>query len=173
MSEAGLRTLWSRVEAGDVEDWPPGRALEYLLIRAFELDGARVRYPFSVHLSFGSSSSEEVEQIDGVVEVGGLWCLCEAKDSVDPQNVEPIAKLRNQLQRRPSGCVGLVFSVAGFTEPAKLATHFMGEHAILLWTGDDIAWGLRNGFTSALLKKYRFAVETGVRDYSLLAEDVK
>ena len=173
MNRSALWNLWEAIQSGDTPAWPPGRALEYLVVRAFELSGAEVRYPYSVHVSVGGAASEELEQIDGMVFANGLWCLCEAKDTTDPQNIEPIAKLRNQLLRRPAGCIGLAFSVNGFTEPAKLATHFMGEHAILLWSGDDIDWGLRNGFADALHKKYRFAVESGLRDYSLLAEDVK
>ncbi len=171
MDHLALAKLWSEIQARTVSGWPPGRALEYLVIRGFELSGAVASYPYSVRLPL-ADDSRQFEQIDGMVHVGGLWCLCEAKDTSEPQNIEPIAKLRNQLTRRPAGNVGLVFSVAGFTEPAKLATNFMGEHAILLWTGADIDWAVRHSFAEALLRKYRAAVETGLRDHALLPEDV-
>ena len=71
---------------------------EHLILRAFELDGATVRWPFEV--SFGDSV---VEQIDGAVYAGCLSCLVEAKDSTAPVDVAVLAKLRNQLARRPAG----------------------------------------------------------------------
>ncbi len=34
----GLRGLWAEIKAGSPGDWEAGEALEYLVIRAFELD---------------------------------------------------------------------------------------------------------------------------------------
>jgi hypothetical protein len=52
----------------------------------------------------------EVEQIDGVVYSDELACLVECKDEAGKVNFEPIAKLRNQLLRRPGAAIGMVFS---------------------------------------------------------------
>jgi hypothetical protein len=41
----GLRDLWDRSAKGPVPGWPAGKAFEHLILRAFELDGATVRYP--------------------------------------------------------------------------------------------------------------------------------
>jgi hypothetical protein len=44
----GLRTLWTQIATGNANDWDAGKALEYLVIRAFEIDPAEkatVRYP--------------------------------------------------------------------------------------------------------------------------------
>jgi hypothetical protein len=55
-----LLTLWEEIQADDTPGWEPGKAFEYLVIRAFELEGATVTYPFSVRLG-----GTIVEQIDG------------------------------------------------------------------------------------------------------------
>ena len=58
----GLRSLWSQIENRSTPEWDSGQAFEYMVLRAFELDGAEVKWPYRVRL-FG----EEVEQIDGVI----------------------------------------------------------------------------------------------------------
>src|SRR3954467_2820051 len=109
---AGVRQLWSEVQAG-TDVWDPGKAFEYLILRAFDLDGAVVEWPYSARLQ-----RETVEQIDGVVLVHGLTCLVESKSTAEAVNIEPIAKLRNQLLRRHSAAIGILFSRSGFTDPA-------------------------------------------------------
>jgi hypothetical protein len=37
---SGLRELWASIQAGTVSGWEKGEALEYLVIRAFEIDPA-------------------------------------------------------------------------------------------------------------------------------------
>jgi hypothetical protein len=116
----GLRSLWDSIEARSTSAWDAGKAFEYLVLRAFELDGADVKWPYRVKL-FG----EEVEQVDGVIYSGGLSCLVESKDFADkPVDIAPIAKLRNQLLRRPASTIGLIFSRTGFTDPATHLSYF-------------------------------------------------
>lgn len=124
-----LRSLWQKIKQRNTPEWGSGKAFEYLVIRAFQLDGAQVRYSYSVRFGEG----EEVEQIDGAVHYSGLSCLVESKD-FDQRNVniEPIAKLRNQLLRRPASVVGLVFSCTGFTNPAIMLSRFLSPQTILL-----------------------------------------
>lgn len=76
---SGLRSLWEAIVRRDTPGWDPGRALEYLILRAFQLDGARVRWPYSIHLE-----NEMVEQIDGAIHWGPLSCLVETKESPAP-----------------------------------------------------------------------------------------
>src|SRR5947208_652629 len=66
----GLRLLFAQIEARNTPGWEPGRAFEFLVPRAFELDGARVRWPYAISLH-----GYIVEQIDGAVESIGLHCL--------------------------------------------------------------------------------------------------
>lgn len=158
-----LLELWSQIQARDTPNWEPGRALEYLIIRAFEIEGATVTYPFSVRLA-----GTVVEQLDGAVYCDSLSCLVECKDQESNLAIDPVAKLRNQLLRRPSGAIGLVFSTAGFTDATKILAQYSANQAILLWNGMDIAYSLRQQqMRPGLLKKYRYCIERGLPDYSL------
>jgi hypothetical protein len=89
-----LKALLERIEHGQpIDRWPSGKAFEHLILRAIEIEGARVRWPYTV-----SYLTEVVEQIDGVIYSEHLSCLIEAKDYAQPINIEPIAKLRNHFQ---------------------------------------------------------------------------
>jgi hypothetical protein len=35
-----LLNLWAQIQAGETPDWAPGKAFKYLVMRAFELEGA-------------------------------------------------------------------------------------------------------------------------------------
>jgi len=166
----GLRSLWHDIEERNTPEWEQGKAFEYLVIRAFQLDGASVKYSYSVRL-FG----EEVEQIDGVVYCSGLSCLIESKDLAPKVNVDiaPIAKLRNQLLRRPAGTLGLVFSRTGFTNPARHLSYFSLPQAILLWSGEEIKYALeRQSICELLVLKYRVCVEDGLTDYDVREREI-
>jgi hypothetical protein len=143
--------------------WEMGKALEYIVVRAFELEGAVVRYPLSVTLN-----DEEVEQLDGVVYSGFVNAVLEVKEWKNRVNVEPIAKLRNQLLRRPAGVVGVVVSLNGFTDAAIALARFTAPQSILLWTRDDLVWALeQKKVLEALHNKYRHCVEQGNPLYSV------
>lgn len=145
-----------------------GKALEYSILRAFEIEGATVRWPYSVKMD-----GDEIEQIDGVVYSDGLSCLIECKDQNSNVNVEPIAKLRNQLLRRPSGVIGVVFSRTGFTEPAQTLARFTAPQTILLWSGDEFEFALTKKYMrKGLLAKFRNCIEHGLPDYNLAVEEL-
>jgi hypothetical protein len=161
----GLRSLWQKIGQRKTPGWDAGKAFEYLIVRAFQLDGAEVRYPYSVKL-FG----EEVEQVDGMVYCLGLSCLVESKDFANKVNVDiaPIAKLRNQLLRRPASTIGLVFSRTGFTDPARHLSYFSLPQTILLWSGDEIEYALeQESICNLLVLKYRGCVEDGLPDFDV------
>ena len=163
-----LATLLSAVEKGQTPGWKPGKAFEYLIIRAFQLDGADVRWPYDVRIG-----GDAVEQIDGVAYVGGLACLIECKDKNTRVNVEPIAKMRNQLLRRPAGIIGSVFSRRGFTEPAITLARFTAPQTILLWTGEEVEYAVENkSINRVLLTKYRVCIEKGLPDYNITVEEI-
>lgn len=156
-----LRQLWAGVDVPGTVGWPKGTVFEYCVVRAFELAGARVRYPFDVETRTGIK-----EQIDGAVYAQGLYCLVECKDLAKPMNFEPIAKLGSQLMRRPSGVVGLVFSRKGFTGPAISLTYQVGPNSIILWNGSEFGRCLDNGgIIATLMLKYERLVESGMPDY--------
>lgn len=164
----GLHTLWEQIINGETPAWPDGKAFEYLILRAFQLSGAEVRWPFSVKIN-----KEVVEQIDGTVYAGGLSCLIECKDSAEPKSIEVISKLRNQLLRRHGAAIGMVFSRSGYTGPALTLAQFVAPQTILLWNGEEIAYCLEKGtIVEALIRKYHRHVEQGIADYDIRAEEV-
>ncbi len=165
----GLRSLWRDIEDRQTLGWDAGKAFEYLVLRAFELDGAEVKWPYRVKL-FG----EEVEQVDGVIYSGGLSCLVESKDFADkPVDIAPIAKLRNQLLRRPASTIGLIFSRTGFTDPATHLSYFSLPQTILLWDGEELKYALeREVMCEFLTLKYRVCVEDGLPNYHISERDI-
>jgi hypothetical protein len=164
-----LRQLWQAIGRRDTPEWEAGKAFEYLVLRAFQLDGAQVRWPYSVRLF---NQAEVVEQIDGAVHWEGLSCLVESKDLGDDKiAIAPIAKLRNQLLRRPAGTIGLMFSRTGFTDPARFLAHFALPQEILLWDGEIIEYALQQEKICEFLRsKHRVCVETGLVDYDVREE---
>ena len=167
MDYEGLRKLWHQIVSRRTRfPWNPAKAFEYLVIRAFQLDGATVQYPYEV-----KRNDITVEQNDGVVYAGGLACLVESKDHSRPINFDPIAKLCTKIMRRPAGTVGLLFSRCGFTVPAVELTRSLGPHTILLWYGDEVGEALnREVFVHALKAKFRRYVEYSLPDYYYWAE---
>lgn len=159
----GLLELWQGIEAGKTPGWGAGKALEYLILRAFQLEGAEVCWPYQVALA-----GEMVEQIDGVVYADGLACLIECKDQAEPCNIEPIAKLRNQLLRRPGQSIGCLFSRKGFTEAAATLAGFLSPQTILLWSGPEIRYALeRKSIRQALTMKYRWCIQQAQPVYDI------
>jgi hypothetical protein len=162
-----LRILWLEIKTKSTSNfWDEGKALEYLVLRAFQLDGAEVAWPYTVKIQ-----DTIVEQIDGVVYTDGLACLVECKDTAKEVNIEPIAKLRNQLLRRPATAIGSVFSRSGFTEPAVTLTGFVAPQSILLWGGEEIEYSLTNQcICRFLVKKYRVCVQNCIPNYDITTE---
>ncbi|QFS45225.1 restriction endonuclease [Nostoc sphaeroides] len=162
-----LIILWSEIKARNTSNfWDAGKALEYLILRAFQLDGAEVAWPNTVKIR-----DKIVEQIDGVVYTDSLACLIECKDTTEEVNIEPIAKLRNQLLRRPATAIGSVFSRTGFTEAAVILTGFVAPQTILLWGGEEIEYSLANKcICKFLVKKYRVCVHKGIPNHDITTE---
>jgi hypothetical protein len=158
--------LWQQIAARDTPGWPDGKALEHLIIRAFQLSGADVEWPYKVLMD-----GEEIEQIDGMVRFDHITCLIEAKDATRPVNIEPVAKLRNQLMRRPAGVIGSVFSYGGFTNPAIVLAQFVAPQAVVLWPGEEIEAVLgRQDFCGALRRKYVYLQQMGLPNFDTRTE---
>ena len=161
---AALRLLWQQIRDSEPTGFPPGKGLEYLIFRAFEVEGAEVIWPYEVPL--GSST---LEQIDGVIYADGLHCLIEAKDVAPPVDVESIAKLRNQLARRPAAAIAVLFAKNGFTEPAKTLAGYLAPQMVILWTGAELTFALENAqMRSGLKQKFRYSVENGMSYYNIV-----
>jgi len=166
-SRSELCDLWEDIKNRVTEEkgWQKGLAFEYLILRAFQLEQADVIRSFPVKV-FDAT----IEQIDGVVHLPGahLSVLVESKDYQEAISIDPIVKMRSQLQRRPNGVIGAVFSVNGFTDPALTLAQFMAPQTILLWDQQDIEYCLLNGsFVNGFFRKYRYCIEKGKPDYNL------
>jgi hypothetical protein len=107
------------------------------------------------------------------VYYSGITCLVECKDKDQPLNVEPIAKLRNQLLRRPAGVIGILISRSGFTAPARTLASFVAPQTILLWEGAELDYVLRKeSIGPALQRKFRYCIERGAPDCNLCEEAI-
>jgi len=165
-----LDKLWTAIKEQNTPDWENGKALEYLILKAFQLDGANeICWPYNVSFP---RSGKIIEQIDGVVYIGELACLIECKDYNNKVDFEPIAKMRNQLMRRPSSTIGSIFSSGDFTEPATILADFTFPQTILLWDGGEIEYCLeKRSFCQALIIKYRKCIELGLHYYNIIIEN--
>jgi hypothetical protein len=158
-----LNALWKRIKADETQpDWEKGKALEHLVIRAFRLNGLEAEYPYHV-----PPGGKPLEQMDGLVHLHCYTFLIECKDK-DSVDIVAIAKLRNQLERRPGTTFGCVFTTGSFTDEALIITDFSAPHRILLWDELDIERCLKNkNFGAVLLEKYRHLCKYGLTDHSL------
>lgn len=149
-----------------------GKAFEYLIVRSFEIEmeeryqnserGSYVSYPYNVEYPFVDQQTENIlEQIDGAINVDGYYCLIECKNYENNSiQLEPLAKMRNQLSRRHSNVFGMFFSMTELTTPAKIQVQFMAPQLILLWSKEDIDYCVTNScFIDCMKWKYRNAVE--------------
>jgi hypothetical protein len=171
---SGLDSLWNQIKDCKTPDWDNGKAFEYLVIRMFQLDLYKVKYPFSVKMPFNNKS---MEQIDGVIYHDTLGVLIESKDySKDGVkrniSIEPIAKLRNQLSRRPYLTMGCVFSAGGYTESVSTLIDYLGNETILLWEGEEVEYCIKNKKIRAYFeKKLENRIELGIHNFNVTTLD--
>lgn len=132
MDWPALKTLWEQIKHDDTPGWDAGKALEYLIVRAFEQSGLQVEYPYDV-----PPGGNPIEQIDGLVYFNDLVFLIECKDR-DAADVAVIAKVRHQLDRRPPTTLANIFVAGAFTAPALILADLTTPHRTLLWNMDDI-----------------------------------
>lgn len=158
-----VNQLWEDVKSRNTPDWDNGRAFEHLVIRAFQLDGLEVEYSYHV-----PPHGNPLEQIDGVVYSASLAFLVECKDE-RTISIDAIAKLRNQILRRPETTMGCLFTSGRFTPAAMTLADFAVPHRMLLWSEQDIEIGIRERrFAGLLQAKYRHLCKYGLTDHSPL-----
>lgn len=158
-----LKRLWKDISRGRTPGWGAGKALEYLILRAFELEAAEVAWPYYVRVA-GSA----LEEIDGVIYCEGLVALIECKDYSKPVNFEAVAKLRQKLARRPPLVLGCCIARKGFTEEATLLAERSSPQNVLLWRGEDVEFAIEESrMVETLRAKFRHAVEHALPDFSI------
>lgn len=152
-----LERLWMKIKAGKNTRWNNGKALEYMLVRAFDLEGAEVVYPFNNDVLMAR------EQLDGFVFVRdiGAGFIIECKDWKENVSFDELAKLYGRLNYRTSSTYGLFLSKTGYTASAIEMMYIMQPHSILLWSSDDIDECFKkHKFLKALRYKYQYAMVT-------------
>ena len=158
---ADLGAMLTALETENPQGWEPGKVFEYIILRSFDIGGARVIWPYSVY-----HEGKQLEQIDGAIYLDDLRCLVEAKDRDQTEGIEPISKLRSQLLRRPATTMGLVFTTSQFSIPAKMLIRMMNPLNILLWDYRELHEAIAHNYIcQALRTKFMFAVEWGMPDY--------
>lgn len=152
-----VERLWREVQRGGAAGWHAGKAFEHLVVRGFALSGLRVEYPYEVMLV-----EHALEQIDGMVYLGDVPFLIECKDTQRTE-IGALAKLRNQLSRRPPATMGCLFVSGGFTRGATLLSNFSPPHRITLWSGEDVGRAVEaRDFAGELRKKYHELCRNGL-----------
>jgi hypothetical protein len=115
-----------------------------------------------------------MEEIDGVAYNEHYSVLIESKDYSDKNkkkkniSIEPIAKLRNQLLRRPYTSIGCVFSAGGYSEPVDTLISYLGNETILLWHGEEIELCItKKKVKEFFVKKLQYRIEYGISDFNI------
>lgn len=168
LSWEDLERLWQDLRRDAVAGWRLGKAFEHLVMRAFSLSGLRTEYPYNVPVA-----GHPLEQIDGLVYLRDTPFLVECKDR-SSADIGAIAKMRNQLARRPPATMGCVFVSGAFSDPAVILTNFAAPHRITLWDGTDVAEALTaRDFASTLARKYHDLCMFGLTDQSSYYREVR
>ncbi len=156
-----LKTRWLDIKSKTpIPGFSSGKALEYLIIRAFEIEGADVRWPYEVT---HPQKTGTMEQIDGFIYVDGRPYLIECKDLADPVAIETIAKIRFRLEARPPETLGLVFSMKDYTTPTEIYTQFAVPKNVMLWGLADMEYAINAGKAKAGLNaKRKYIFEHGL-----------
>lgn len=124
------------------------------------MEELKVRWPYHVTLP---QKVGTVGQIDGAVYFQERGFLIESKDHNRPKDIEPVAKLRIRLERRPPGTMGMVFSTKGFTVAAEVFSQFSSPMNVLFWGQKDIEYAVAYGkMRDVLTYKMRYAIEEGL-----------
>jgi hypothetical protein len=157
--------LWSGLRVGVMPaEWPPGVLLEYLILRAFQLEGAEVTWPYRVY-----QDGLLLEQIDGMLYFDGVFCLVEFKDVTRPVDTVALVKLKSQLLRRPRATIGALFNTGEFSGAVSKLVRMLPPPDVLLWRGAEIDLALQgHRLLEGMRKKLRHAVETGFADLELV-----
>jgi hypothetical protein len=160
MQWAELRVLWEAIKRGKTTGWPPGKALEYLVVRAFELERLVVAYPYEV-----SVDNDVLEQIDGIVYLNELAFIIECKDTA-LQDADLVRKTIYQLSRRPPATMACIVITGRLTESAKTLAKWIFPHRIVFWQPADIEQAIdTQSFKSTLIEKYRSLCKNGLLDF--------
>ncbi len=131
--------------------------------RGFELE--RVMYDlFELFDLDPKASFKNIgEQIDGAFSLSGTDFLFEARWRQEQSNASDLDAFAGKVRRKLENTLGVFLSINGFTTDGVTA-HSSGGAVIVLMDGADLMAVLeeRIDFVSLLLRKKRYAAQTGV-----------
>lgn len=152
-----LERLWKKVRDGKKTGWADGKALEYLFIRAFELENADVEY------SYNNKVIKSKEQADGYIYLPSISTgfIVECKDWDSKIAFDEVAKLNSRLSYRMPSVYGIFVSMSDYTPSAMELMFMMQPRRILLWSKTDIDECFKkHKFIKALTHKFQYAMMT-------------
>lgn len=160
-SRDDLLRVWEDIKARrPIDGWPRGKAFEYFVVRAFDIEGLRVKWPYEVTYR---QKLGIVEQNDGFIYLGERPFLIESKDVSDPLEVESVAKLRFRLEARPPGTMSVLFNSTKFSLATEVFAQFAVPLNVVLWRGQDFDSVLPTASMAAGLQaKLDAATERGI-----------
>jgi restriction system protein len=137
-----------------------GKALEKVLNRLFDVEGILIQEAFTIK---GNNKEGIVEQIDGVIEVGGKICLVEMKWWNEPLGTGEISPHIVRVFGRDQSC-GIFISNSDYTAAALqtcrealprkvIALCKLEEIVFLLEREGDLAKFLKDKITAAIVHK--------------------
>lgn len=168
LGHAGLLKMWAAICRGaPLPGWPRGKALEYLILRALQLEGVEVTWPYRVYRQ--QPQQQQVEEIDGAAHFDGLTCLVECKARARLTDIAPIVKLKAQVMRRTRQTFGAVFSVSRFSPGALSLVEMLPPADVVLWEGPEIDRALRKRWLyEGTRRKLRYAAKGGMVNVNLI-----
>lgn len=160
-SRDDLLRAWERIKARKpIYGWQPGKAFEYFVVRAFDIEGLRVKWPYEVTYR---QKLGIVEQNDGFIYLGERPFLIESKDLSEALAVESVAKLRFRLESRPPGTMSVLFNSTKFSLATEVLAHFAVPLNVVLWRGQDFDYALPTAsMVTGLQAKLDAATELGI-----------
>lgn len=154
---AKLERLWNKIRDSKKTGWADGKALEYMFVRAFDLEGAEVVYPYN------NQVLKAQEQIDGYVYVRdlGTGFIIECKDWSENVSFDEMAKLHGRLIYRMASTYGIFLSKTGYTPSAVELMYVMQPHNVIMWNSEDVDECFKkHKFLKALKYKFQYAMVT-------------
>lgn len=131
-------------------------------VRGFELEKIMYELFELFDLDPKASFKNLGEQLDGAFSLDGTEYLFEAKWQKSLVNKADLAVFSDKVKTKLENTLGIFLSINGFSQDG-VAAHQAGGSSILLMDGGDLmaVFEERIDFTSLLLRKKRYAAQTG------------
>lgn len=152
---------------GEMKNIPSPLRNGWLQKRGFGLERLLHEVLLRESLAPRKSYAPKGEQIDGAFLLDNTHYIFEAKWTGSPISGPTVVAFKSKIEKRLSGTLGIFFSANGFVDDIVNYVSSGSWLNVLLIDGDDIAYGLRNGFTAMLREKVKMAAQDGLIYYQI------